>query len=93
MAMLKSNKKEPINRSEAALNNDRTIYKESIIIMSKCRLDNIASNCKKQNQTNHKEKWKNLQSQLNNFKNLEQKQIDKIDKNKVRLNNIWFIKL
>lgn len=34
-----------------------------------------------------------LKSQLNNFKNLEQKQIDKIDKNKVRLNNIWFIKL
>lgn len=63
MAMLKSNKKEPINRSEAALNNDRrTIYKESIIIMSKYRLDNIASNCKKQNQTYHKEKWKNLHS-------------------------------
>lgn len=34
--------------------------------------------------------WKNLQSWLNNFKNLDQDQRDKIDKIKlVRINSIW----
>lgn len=61
-----------MNRVEADLHNDkRTIHKESIIIMSMNRLGNTASNYKKQNQVNHKEKWKNPQSWLNDFKNLD----------------------
>lgn len=51
------------------------------------KLDNVVSNYKTQNVWME---WKNLQSWLNDFKNLDQDQRDKIDKIKlVRINNIW----
>lgn len=94
VAKLKSNKREIkvkfINRIKADLHNDeRTVHKESRIITSMYKLDNLAWNYKKQNQPNHNEKWKNLQSWLNNFKNLDQEQRDetktKISKDKLYL--------
>lgn len=55
--------------------------------MSMDKLDNVVSNYKTQNVWME---WKNLQSWLNDFKNLDQDQRDKIDKIKlVRINNIW----
>lgn len=58
------------------------------------KLDNVASNYKKNNQANHKEKWKNLQSQLNNLKNLDQEQRDKTDKIKISEDKLyWSTKL
>lgn len=62
--------------------------------MSMYKLDNLASNYKKHNQANHKEKWKNLQSQLNNLKNLDQEQRDKTDKIKISEDKLyWSTKL